>query len=74
MPLLRLVGGRAVREANDAHSVQAVVGAHAAGAVLAGSDHGVCGAGRYRAGVVCEATLPGEDREAAGGGGQPEST
>lgn len=40
-------------------------------AVLAGSDRRVRDAGRHRAGLVRQAALPGEDREAPGGGGGP---
>lgn len=39
-------------------------------AVLAGPIRRVRGAGRHRPGLVRQETLPGEDREAAGGGGR----
>lgn len=67
LPLPRLVGGRPVREAHDAHTVQTAVGADAAGTVLARADHRVRGARRDRAGLVRQAPLPGEDREATRG-------
>lgn len=69
LPMSRVVGRAAMREEDDAHSVQAAVREDAPGAVLARPDHGVCRSRRDRDRLVREAALPGETGETPGGGG-----
>jgi hypothetical protein len=66
VPLSRVVGGREVREEDVAHTVQAPEREDVPRALLARLDDRLRRDGRHRAGLVREATLPREDREAAG--------
>lgn len=63
-----------MRAAHDEHPVPAAVGADAARALLARTDHRLRGAGHHRPGLVRQAPLPREDREAAHRGVRTEPT